>query len=293
MPKRPGTFDFSAVQGLEGVTVVHSCGAGHVSKRHSHQSLTLGAVLSGRREVVVRGEAYCVDAGSVLRIAPCVAHACRDVGACECVVLSIAPRRLAALGCDAALLNAAHPVSASPHAFDGLVRFHQALAVQAPVRQCAKLLAQAVRAALCGDDVTGASSAPMRQAVAEHIARAAQYLEANPQAVVRLEDLAAMACLSPCRLNRTFSRVYGMPPHEFHSLMRTREARRLIADGAPLAHVAAQCGFADQSHMNRVFKNVVGMTPGQYARAFQPAPAAQDKAGARLTTQAAPVEQTP
>jgi len=45
------------------------------------------------------------------------------------------------------------------------------------------------------------------------------------------------------------------------------EARRRLAAGHAPAAVAADCGFADQPHLNRVFKRAVGVSPGRYARA--------------------------
>ena len=49
---------------------------------------------------------------------------------------------------------------------------------------------------------------------------------------------------------------------------RLARARALLSrTDAPLLGIAASCGFADQSHMNRVFKKRVGQTPGQFRAA--------------------------
>jgi AraC-like DNA-binding protein len=64
-------------------------------------------------------------------------------------------------------------------------------------------------------------------------------------------------------LIRTFRRTVGMPPHRYLIQIRVREAKRLIREGWPLAEVAAETGFADQSHLTRQFKSLTGLTPGQ------------------------------
>jgi AraC-like DNA-binding protein len=47
--------------------------------------------------------------------------------------------------------------------------------------------------------------------------------------------------------------------------LRLREARTLLADtNTPIAGIATQCGFCDQSHLTRTFKQELGVTPRRY-----------------------------
>jgi len=57
-----------------------------------------------------------------------------------------------------------------------------------------------------------------------------------------------------------------MPPYAYLESVRIRHTQRLIKAGKPLAEVAAEVGFSSQSHMTRQFKNIIGVTPGQYAQ---------------------------
>jgi AraC-like DNA-binding protein len=47
--------------------------------------------------------------------------------------------------------------------------------------------------------------------------------------------------------------------------VRIRQVQRLIEAGKPLAEVAAEVGFSSQSHLTQRFKQIIGVTPGQYA----------------------------
>jgi AraC-like DNA-binding protein len=65
---------------------------------------------------------------------------------------------------------------------------------------------------------------------------------------------------------RTFSRKFGISPHQYLTGRRVDLARRLLLDGMPPGAAAAAVGFCDQSHLNRSFKRLLGTSPGRYAR---------------------------
>jgi AraC-like DNA-binding protein len=89
-------------------------------------------------------------------------------------------------------------------------------------------------------------------------------LRADLTAALRLHDLACAVGLSPWHLNRVFSRTVGLPPHAWRNQWRLAQAKRLLRSGQPPAEVAAILGFADQSHLHRLFKRAFGVTPGGY-----------------------------
>jgi len=82
-----------------------------------------------------------------------------------------------------------------------------------------------------------------------------------------LDTLARDAGLSRFQALRAFKRRYGLPPHAYQLCLRVARARALLLDGAAPADVAVHCGFVDQSHFNRHFKRIVGVTPTQFAAA--------------------------
>jgi AraC-like DNA-binding protein len=81
-----------------------------------------------------------------------------------------------------------------------------------------------------------------------------------------LGELAALTGLSQFALLRAFRDATGLPPHAYLNQLRVRKARLLLDDGLPPAVVAAQTGFADQAHLTRHFKRVVGVPPAAYQR---------------------------
>jgi AraC-like DNA-binding protein len=81
-----------------------------------------------------------------------------------------------------------------------------------------------------------------------------------------LDDLARESGMSPFALVRAFRAETGLPPHAYVNHLRVRLARRLLDGGVAPADVAAAAGFADQAHLTRHFKRVVGVPPRAYQR---------------------------
>jgi AraC-like DNA-binding protein len=67
--------------------------------------------------------------------------------------------------------------------------------------------------------------------------------------------------VEPTRLARAFASTFGLPPHAWVTSRRLEVARGRILDGAPIADVAAEVGFADQAHLTRRFRQLYGTTP--------------------------------
>lgn len=91
------------------------------------------------------------------------------------------------------------------------------------------------------------------------------YIHTHLGETIILEDLATSVALSRSHFARRFRRSTGTSPHEFVLRLRVEQAETLLSrTSLPLLDVALRCGFADQSHLTRVFKKRVGTTPGHY-----------------------------
>ncbi len=102
-------------------------------------------------------------------------------------------------------------------------------------------------------------------AIPKVIERAKSCMDDAPAAPVTLGALAQLCGLSRFQLLRSFTRATGLTPHAYLVQRRLHMARRIIRGGGDLAEAAAASGFADQSHMTRLFVRAYGMTPGRYA----------------------------
>jgi AraC-like DNA-binding protein len=82
-----------------------------------------------------------------------------------------------------------------------------------------------------------------------------------------LQGLAELVGMRPFPLLRAFRAETGFPPHAYVNQVRVRRTRELLEAGLRLSDIAARTGFADQAHMTRHFKRIIGVPPGAYRRA--------------------------
>jgi AraC-like DNA-binding protein len=85
---------------------------------------------------------------------------------------------------------------------------------------------------------------------------------------VSLVEIARAAELPTYRLYRVFEHSTGMTPHAYQRQARVRLAMDLIRRNRPLGDVAFSTGFADQAHLTRWFRRMMGITPGAYQRSI-------------------------
>jgi AraC family transcriptional regulator len=110
---------------------------------------------------------------------------------------------------------------------------------------------------------------PVRGGLAPwQVRRAREILCANLDGRVPLKEVARECRLSVSHFSRAFRCSMGVAPHSWLLARRVEVAKEKLRDGRlSLFDVALVCGFADQSHLTRVFTRIVGVSPGAWRRA--------------------------
>jgi AraC-like DNA-binding protein len=117
----------------------------------------------------------------------------------------------------------------------------------------------------CGLMLQGHSTLVIQASEADpDLDRVHQRLADAPADAPSLDELALLAGIGKFQLLRRFRKRFGVTPHDWLVQRRAERARALIRQGQPLPEAAAACGFADQSHMTRVFMQRFGFTPGTW-----------------------------
>lgn len=148
---------------------------------------------------------------------------------------------------------------------DSVLALHKTLSQETSPLECeSRFTSTLAQFILRYADLRFSERAPGRERQA--IQRARSTIDECYSQPISLGQLAASVSLSPYYFLRAFRAEVGMPPHAYQESLRIHHAQRLIREGMSLAEVAAEVGFSSQSHLTRWFKQIIGVTPGQYAQ---------------------------
>ena len=261
-----------------GVEVVRGVATPHSAPRHFHEELEIGLKQGSGWEIHHRGAWHAVAPGVLVLTPPGDVHMARAPGGAANAVfhgLRLDADLLRRAATDIAGRPQRAPDFATPLVRDRqarllLLRLMSALgedSAASPLEQEARL--QDALGHLILRHGAGRLALAPRPAGAERgaVRRARQYLEEHAARAVTLAELARVAGLSTSHLCWAFGIEVRMPPHAYQTQVRVVRAKALLVAGRlPLAQVAAEVGFASQSHLTRHFARLVGVTPGRYVR---------------------------
>ena len=97
------------------------------------------------------------------------------------------------------------------------------------------------------------------------ILRAIDYIREHYQESVSLEEIAGTLDITPEYLSTLFNREMGENFSSFLKKFRISHAKRLLKEtDKKIYEIASEVGYADPKYFNRVFKEVEGISPGDY-----------------------------
>ena len=245
----------------------------HAYARHSHDTFAIGVVLSGSERFTYRGGGHHAGVGSVAILEPGEPHDGQAAEPGGWAYRVLYPTEALLMEGRATRPHFRDAVLDDPLVGQLVRAAHEELTSGADRLAGHSRLVWALECLIARHGGrAGAPPRPPRVAdpAADRVVRLVRdRLSADLAIQPSLRDLAASVDLSPYHMLRVFRAATGFPPHAWLVLERICRARHLLAAGCTPASISAEVGFADQAHMTRWFKRVVGVTPAAYRNSVQ------------------------
>jgi AraC-like DNA-binding protein len=254
---------FKRLNGVDGVELVSASYRSREFPIHTHDCYVLGTVTQGAEELRVRGQGHVIKAGDGLLLHPNEPHANRSIGesplSYRVFYLSAAAIEQHWPGFRPGLSMS--PVIANAEIACRLAAIHArlfaghscSLELQTAILAIAEMIA-----AHSGSDSRSVGK-PSSAAI-----RVRDWIDEHYSENFGLVELAGIADLSLYRTAHLFKSVIGVSPIAYRNQCRVYAARRLLRSEQPIAEIALEVGFADQSHLTRQFQRLMGVSPNSY-----------------------------
>ncbi|MDR3590920.1 MAG: AraC family transcriptional regulator [Negativicutes bacterium] len=237
-------------------------------KKHAHEEYSLGIVDLGESSFWCEGRQLAtVTPGSLVAIPPDVVHACtpQEARQWKYKMLFLQPGWVWRFMDEAAgdlRSPLVRDLSAQPayRAVDGMLESLTGAAT--PLEKESRImavLAQLVPAAGKPNNIPCRKEEPRLRLVAD-------YLRSQFRERITLDELEELSGMGKFRIIRSFKEAFKVPPHTYQVLLRINYAKKELKKSRPVADIAQETGFYDQSHFIKVFKGHTGVTPDRYQK---------------------------
>ncbi|WP_093003200.1 AraC family transcriptional regulator [Rhizobium sp. NFR07] len=266
----PGKFQIARC-GMKGVAAV-SADTSHAFGRHTHDQFGIGVILRGAQQSTSGRGMVEAEAGDVITVNPGEVHDGLPLGQkgrawrmlyFDPAIIASPVRELTEGRTSSAELS--YPAIREPASATCFLSLFRAMTDMESGNSDIEV--QENLLLLLSRLIERRDQEPLGAPIAVDLAR--ERINDDPTAPLSLRELAAIGGISQFQLVRGFSKVTGLTPHAYLVQRRLQLARRMIADGAALTNAALASGFADQSHMTRLFTRTYGISPGLYAAAIR------------------------
>ncbi|QCT19601.1 AraC family transcriptional regulator [Jejubacter calystegiae] len=253
---------FRHLPGLPGVELYRAHIARYAFEPHTHEGFGIGAIEQGAERFRYRGAWHVAGAGSLVTMNPDELHTgqAESQDGWRYQMIYLDPHTLSEISGepvwwfhDAVRQDPAR-ASATLALIQAIWQHDDPLARQGILLQLVELLRPI------------ASAPPAPREATRRFSRVREYLHDNYMRPVTLDELAAIAALSPWHFQRQFKAHFHVTPHQMLMAIRLWRAKQLLTNGMAPAAVAAATGLSDQAHLTRAFSWRYGITPARYQK---------------------------
>ena len=120
----------------------------------------------------------------------------------------------------------------------------------------------------CASSNSNSASQSDYKEAAERLKKLRNNILKSPENIYLIEEMAKDSNISPFHMIRQFKKAFGLTPHQFQLQCKVRKAQKLLEEET-VSQATYDSGFCDQSHLDKYFQKLVGLTPKEYKKALK------------------------
>lgn len=264
------TFRYQHIDELPGLVIGEATSVQFSFQPHFHLDYHIGLVTQGVLHQSWEGQKHCLVPGNICLMPPNVVHNGVEQGEdmYHLTTFRITPDRLNTLFFDSQY-NDVHSQLA-PNVIDNPALARDLLQLKNAFQSNKSSLQQDTLLTSSMSELLRIADKKPKQEESHGLSKQAfikirDYCEANLQSKITLNELASLCDLTRFQFIRRFQKQTGLAPHAWLMRLRLEKAcSSLTSSNAVIADIAADNGFYDQSHFNRMFKIAYQIAPSQY-----------------------------
>lgn len=251
--------------GLDFIEIKEGAWENYAIRKHSHEELQIGFVEKGSSTITCKDLAFKMEAEQAILIPPGIIHLCEphDRGKFKFVIVYIAPDWFEkSFKLDVSKLK---PQIAR---LDGQGVINRNRFLASFKSEVDPMIMESLAIMFLGGFMFSYFDIqPLTRAALQKESKLVQikaYMDEHFSELIQLDDLADISGMTKFSILRRFKAHYKLSPHAYLVNKRINHAKQLLMNGETVAHTAVTCGFFDQSHFVKTFRQYVGITPVDY-----------------------------
>ncbi|SFD54311.1 AraC-type DNA-binding protein [Paenibacillus catalpae] len=240
-------------------------------QKHFHEEYSIGLIDTGETYAWCDGTKHKVEAGRMISFPPMMLHACHPEEGADWSYKMLFIKQEWLQGLSQRELDQLHIPFLLAEGKNKACRLYMnkvmdALSGSGTPLAIETSMIELIQALVSRNDSDYEHEGSSTRQDRKYIKLVSEYLHEHFTEKITLDSLESITGISKFHLIRLFKQSSHLPPHAYQNLLRINHAKtELKKRQRPIADIAAEAGFYDQSHFTRMFSRIVGVTPQKYA----------------------------
>lgn len=265
--------EYSLIDAYDGIEFVSTVYGRQSFPLHHHEGYAIGMLDQGTQQFRMSGNNYKSNSNQLVIINADTAHTGESAGCAPCSYKTIypTPEQIQSILKDTPYSKYACPFIDFPIVTDNRTSQLFRMTLQEIHQSTSRLYLETLLYGFILSLLVNQSEVSVAKTVpkaSSNVKRAMDYMQAFYDKNISLDEISFISKLDKNTLIKEFKRLVQVTPHQYLIQVRVNKAKYLLRREQTLSCIALKCGFSDQSHFTRCFKQFTSVTPYMYRKSM-------------------------